>query len=112
MRTGFHSECPHQTTTDQEEIIIKKYIYLNDHKHKTDCNGELSENKNNNVTVLTTAQHAYVQVYTRKVAFSAFSTCSDFDRLWCEPPVDIIDEYAPLLFCQIQPVQNGGITEK
>lgn len=43
---------------------------------------------------------------------SVFFTCSDFDSLWCEPPVDIINKYVPLLFCQVQPIQDGGITEK
>lgn len=61
-----------------------------------------------NVTVSTPAQPRCVQ---QKVMCGAFSTCSDFDSLWCESPVDVIDEYGPLLLRQIQSVQDGGITE-
>jgi hypothetical protein len=39
-------------------------------------------------------------------------TGSDFDRLWSESPVDVVDEYVPLLFCQVQPIQDGRISER
>lgn len=60
--------------------------------------------KNKNAALLCASLNIHKAVY------SPFSTCSDFDSLRCEPPVDVIDEYVPLLFCQIQPVQDGGIT--
>lgn len=69
---------------------------------------ESNKNSNkNNVSFITTAIY-----YIQKIVYAAFSTCSDFDSLWCEPPVDVIDKHIPLLFCQIQPIQDGGITDK
>lgn len=37
------------------------------------------------------------------------STGSDFDRLWSEASVDVVDEHVLLLLGQIQTVQDGWI---
>lgn len=37
-------------------------------------------------------------------------TCSDFDGLWGESPVDVVDQLSPLVLRQVQAVQDGRVS--